>query len=71
MIISRYTFLLSSEDNYYVYNTLSNAFLGIDETSYRILENAQSEKTNINDEFIDNTYFHTKASLFKSLRKGI
>jgi uncharacterized protein len=53
MKISKYTFLFLYEEDYYIYNTLSNALVGIDEKSYNILEQIQSEKTAIEEISID------------------
>ena len=38
MKLSKYTFLFPVEDEYYIYNTLSNALLCIDRDSYNILK---------------------------------
>jgi uncharacterized protein len=53
MKISKYTFLFSSEEDYYVYNTLSNALLNVDKDSYSVLNQIQSKKTEIKENDID------------------
>jgi uncharacterized protein len=53
MKISKYTFLFSSGEEYYVYNTLSNALIGIDKDSYDILIQIQLEKSKIKESDID------------------
>ena len=37
--ISRYTFLIQKDENYYIYNTLSNALLEIDEELFQYMNN--------------------------------
>lgn len=44
MKISRYTFIFTEKDNYYLYNTLSNAFIEIDSQSFNLLKKLQSSK---------------------------
>ncbi|MDR0866260.1 MAG: SPASM domain-containing protein [Candidatus Symbiothrix sp.] len=53
MKISKYTFLFSSEGEYYIYNTLSNALIGIDKDSYNVLGQIQSSKSEIKEDDID------------------
>lgn len=43
MKISRYTFLFPFEKDYYIYNTLSNSLICIDESSYHQLKNHQQK----------------------------
>lgn len=59
MNISKYTFLFSSQECYYIYNTLSNSLIAIDYYSFKILEEAKSkkkdfiEKLNLDKELLD------------------
>jgi uncharacterized protein len=53
MKISKYTFLFPAEEEHYIYNTLSNALIGIDQDSYNILKQIQSEKSEIKETDID------------------
>ena len=41
------------EDEYYIYNTLSNALVGLDKESYSFLEQTQSKKTELKEKEID------------------
>lgn len=41
MLISRYTFLFENEGLYYIYNSLSNALVEIDQTAYSLLKEVQ------------------------------
>ncbi len=47
MKVSRYTFLFSHENRFYIYNTLSNTLMEVDEGYYKILELSQRQKTAI------------------------
>ena len=54
MKISKYTFLFDvDKTEYYIYNTLSNALIEIDEDSYRYLSDANKNKTEITASEID------------------
>lgn len=53
MKLSKYTFLFPAEEEYYIYNTLSNALLSIDEGSYNILKKNQVEKSVVPENEID------------------
>lgn len=53
MKLSKYTFLFPVEEEYYIYNTLSNALIKIDSDSYSILQQARSEKSEIKNTCID------------------
>lgn len=41
MLISRYTFLFENEGLYYIYNSLSNALVEINQTAYSLLKEVQ------------------------------
>ncbi|NDW18129.1 SPASM domain-containing protein [Dysgonomonas sp. 216] len=83
MKISKYTFFFSDNDNYYIYNTLSNSLLRIDEESYDILSHYKKAKSEIQKDKIDselfeilkNKYFITENDkdeflLYKSIIEG-
>jgi len=53
MKLSKYTFLFPAEEDYYIYNTLSNALLSIDKDSYNILIKKQTEKSTVSEDDID------------------
>ena len=53
MKLSKYTFLFPVEEEYYIYNTLSNALLNIDQDSYNNLKKSQVEKSTVKENDID------------------
>ena len=53
MKISKYTFLFPVGEEYYIYNTLSNALLAIDKDSYNTLKQIQTEQAQIENSTID------------------
>jgi len=53
MKLSKYTFLFPAEEDYYIYNTLSNALLSIDQDSYSILQKSKVEKSTVKESDID------------------
>jgi len=53
MKLSKYSFLFPVEEEYYIYNTLSNALLSIDESSYNTLVQCQSSKIIVKETDID------------------
>ncbi|MDR0231256.1 MAG: SPASM domain-containing protein [Dysgonamonadaceae bacterium] len=53
MKLSKYTFLFPLEEEYYIYNTLSNALLSIDQDSYNTLKQNQSERSIVKENDID------------------
>ena len=54
MIVSRYTFCFSyGSDEWYVYNTLSNALLEIDKDSFKLLKDAQSGNRRLKKDLFD------------------
>ncbi len=58
MKISKYTFIFDVDNvEYYIYSTLSNALLEIDEESYLILLNAQKNKLDIVSSDLDNELY--------------
>jgi uncharacterized protein len=57
MEISKYTFLFPADNEYYIYNTLSNALLKIDEDTYSLLERLQTEKAIIKKEDFNEELF--------------
>ena len=46
--VSRYTFLINNEKRYYIYNSLSNALIEIDEELYQFLNDAKKNNHQIN-----------------------
>lgn len=58
MKISKYIFLFSNENSFYIYNTLSNSLLGIDEESYNVLSEYQKEKAEIDTDRLDNELYN-------------
>ncbi|MBP5556922.1 MAG: SPASM domain-containing protein [Bacteroidales bacterium] len=46
--VSRYTFLINNEKRYYIYNSLSNALIEIDEELYQFLNDAKKNNHPIN-----------------------
>jgi uncharacterized protein len=57
MKISKYTFLFSVEEEYFIYNTLSNALIEIDLDSYNTLQRINSEKSEIKSDDIDSELY--------------
>lgn len=58
MKISKYTFLFDNDNTeFYIYSTLSNALVEIDEESYRFLSKAKKEKLNIVPSEIDDELY--------------
>lgn len=58
MEISRYTFLFDSNNKeFYIYNSLSNALIELDETSYRYLDSAKKNHTTIRQSDLDKTLY--------------
>jgi len=53
MKLSKYTFLFPAEEEHYIYNTLSNALLSIDQDSYNILQKSRIEKSTVEENDID------------------
>lgn len=54
MKISRYTILFKANETGYVYNTLSNALLKVDEEMYDSLEKARADKLEVVESLIIN-----------------
>ena len=53
MKVSRYTFFFKDNDECYIYNSLSNALIKIDEESYQSLEEADKGKAGIDNDAYD------------------
>ena len=53
MKVSRYTFFFRDNDECYIYNSLSNALIKIDEESYLSLEEADNGKAGIDNDAYD------------------
>ena len=54
MKVSKYSFLFSTEDTeFYIYNTLSNALIEIDNDTYDILLKARQNKSEVSEQMID------------------
>ncbi|MDR3047009.1 MAG: SPASM domain-containing protein [Bacteroidales bacterium] len=58
MRISKYTFLFTFKNEYYIYNTLSNAMLRIDNDTYSILVECQKNKVEIEREKCDTEFYN-------------
>lgn len=56
MLISRYTFLFDNEGLYYVYNSLSNALVEIDQNSYSLLKKVQLEGGEISESDFEDSF---------------
>lgn len=60
MKISKYTFLFNSDNkDFYIYSTLSNALIAIDEESYAVIKKASKDKSDILSGSIDAELYET------------
>lgn len=57
MIVSNYTFCFNIEGGYYIYNTLSNAFIEIDKESYDIINTSKKNKTKLEEDRLSRDFF--------------
>lgn len=64
MILSNYTFLFENKGAYFMFNSLSKAFLEIDQESFAILVERQKTKTEISEDELD-------SDLYKELVKRL
>ena len=57
MKVSNYTFLFENNNEYFIFNSLSKAFLEIDKESFDILLEKQKETSEISEQNIDKELF--------------
>lgn len=57
MKVSRYTLLFKDDGDNYVYNTLSNAFIKVDDESFMKIRNAQDENLDFSEDGCDQDLF--------------
>ncbi len=53
MILSNYTFLFEHNEEYFMFNSLSRAFIEIDKDSFQLLLDRQKNKSKISKEQLD------------------
>ena len=60
MKVSNYSFLFSTENyEFYIYNTLSNALIEIDNDTYNILLKARQNKSEVSEQMLDSDLYNT------------
>ncbi len=57
MILSNYTFLFENKGAYFIFNSLSKAFLEIDQESFGLLVERQKTKTEISEDELDSDLY--------------